>query len=379
MKEQDAKVPAYFKICWDNAQEYRKVLKRAMDSGKRCRKQAKWIGLERVPNNKLERLEGRHFVETLDQVAKGIKSGLFNENGFICVNGTMHRICAPLPSFTQMTSIILWTKNGSDDSNPTWEKVFGAIVYNLHKLDKSFDEDNQWVADEMDATISALKSNSSVPRGARLKTGGTMVKTLGGHSGFGLLYNSTVKVPELASQNPGAKTVQKTERLKQLRMRMKVTGPLLQGRHWEFLHGFLPPFALQQMMTARQASGTTNCLGYPNTSAFGTYAYCASSHVDRDESATSGWVMKRPPQVKRDESNFVFHSHGVVVEMAEGMYWFWNAPKDFHGTTINEVALQRPKTYQKYMSTAPNRAQWTRATVLTSAVVAAAKRREDAQ
>jgi len=45
------------------------------------------------------------------------------------------------------------------------------------------------------------------------------------------------------------------------------------------------------------ASQARNILGAPNTSAFGTYAYCASSHTDNDESSTSGWVMKRTEAV----------------------------------------------------------------------------------
>ncbi|KAF8053701.1 hypothetical protein FPV67DRAFT_1462010, partial [Lyophyllum atratum] len=111
---------------------------------------------------------------------------------------------------------------------------------------------------------------------------------------------------------------------------------------------------------AKQATGSINRLGYPNTSAFGTYAYCASSHVDRDDSCTCGWVMRRSAQMKRSESNFVWSSHGVVIEMAERLFWFWDAPNDSHGTTTNDLALSHPANYGAYIKSAPDRAQWTR-------------------
>jgi hypothetical protein len=41
-----------------------------------------------------------------------------------------------------------------------------------------------------------------------------------------------------------------------------------------------------------------NILGYPNTSTFATFGYCAALHVDNDDSATSGWVMERDPAVR---------------------------------------------------------------------------------
>ena len=44
-----------------------------------------------------------------------------------------------------------------------------------------------------------------------------------------------------------------------------------------------------------------NKLGRPNTSSFATYAYCAGLHLDRDESATHGWVIKRGKQVSNGQ------------------------------------------------------------------------------
>jgi hypothetical protein len=46
--------------------------------------------------------------------------------------------------------------------------------------------------------------------------------------------------------------------------------------------------------------------------------------------------------------------------MVEGVWWFWNAPDDRHGTTMNELALKRPEKYKSYITKEPDRAQWTR-------------------
>jgi hypothetical protein len=81
-------------------------------------------------------------------------------------------------------------------------------------------------------------------------------------------------------------------------------------------------------------------------------------------------------QIPRNESNFVWGSHRLVLEMQENMYWFWNAPDDYHGTTMNNLALKRPETYKNYMKSEKykDRAQWTRVSVMPHAVVAAAGR-----
>ena len=81
-------------------------------------------------------------------------------------------------------------------------------------------------------------------------------------------------------------------------------------------------------------------------------------------------------QIKRDESNFVWCSHALVVELAENAFWFWNAPADKHGTTMNHLALHHPKSYKSYITKEPDRGQWTRASVMTHAVMAADRRQE---
>ena len=61
------------------------------------------------------------------------------------------------------------------------------------------------------------------------------------------------------------------------------------------------------------------------------------------------------------------------MELAEQTYWFWNAPDDAHGTTLNNLALRHPKSYRRYVTSenADNIAQWTRVLVMPHRVVAA--------
>jgi hypothetical protein len=137
-----------------------------------------------------------------------------------------------------------------------------------------------------------------------------------------------------------------------------------------------------------------NALGYPKMSSFATYAYCASSHCDTDDSATSGYVINRPKdvnafnftaivmlkqvQIPRNESNFVWTSHNLIVELDHMAYWFWNAPEDAHGTTQNSMALKHPLRYSGFILDPQykDKAQWTRVFVIPTAV-AAATTRED--
>ena len=66
-------------------------------------------------------------------------------------------------------------------------------------------------------------------------------------------------------------------------------------------------------------------------------------------------------------------SHGLVVELADQAYWFWNAPEDAHGSTLNHLALRHPWSDRGYVKSedADTRAQWTRVLVMPHAVVGA--------
>jgi hypothetical protein len=59
------------------------------------------------------------------------------------------------------------------------------------------------------------------------------------------------------------------------------------------------------------------------------------------------------------------------VELAENTFWFWNAPTDEHGTTMNRIALKCPASYKNFIIHSPDKAQWTRVSVMPHSVMAA--------
>ena len=69
----------------------------------------------------------------------------------------------------------------------------------------------------------------------------------------------------------------------------------------------------------------------------------------------------------------------LVVKLAENAFWFWNAPTDKHGTTMNRLALYHPKSYRSYITRQPDseRAQWTWVFVMKYAAMAADRREEE--
>jgi hypothetical protein len=74
----------------------------------------------------------------------------------------------------------------------------------------------------------------------------------------------------------------------------------------------------------------------------------------------------------------VWTSHNLIVELNDQTFWYWNAPKDAHGTTQNMLALTNPKKYQRFIthSKYKDQAQWTRVFVMPHAVVEAALRED---
>jgi hypothetical protein len=74
-------------------------------------------------------------------------------------------------------------------------------------------------------------------------------------------------------------------------------------------------------------------------------------------------------QVMRHESNFMWAGYQLLVELQEGCFWFWDAKKDMHGTTMNRIA-RKHKKHQKYFQAecAQERAQWTWVLTLPEAV-----------
>jgi hypothetical protein len=80
-------------------------------------------------------------------------------------------------------------------------------------------------------------------------------------------------------------------------------------------------------------------------------------------------------QLDRNSSNFVWISHGVLLEMAANMRWFWLAKEDEHGSTVSREAMMNPaKVTARFISENPDFAQRTVVSVLPMAVVKAHER-----
>jgi hypothetical protein len=78
-------------------------------------------------------------------------------------------------------------------------------------------------------------------------------------------------------------------------------------------------------------------------------------------------------QMPCDESNFVWTSHKLVVEMKENMMWFWNAVVEAHGTTHSALSM-RKENWKLYARDYPDHGQWTRVMTIPQAVATSVKR-----
>jgi hypothetical protein len=78
---------------------------------------------DRVPENELEKLTGKHMVETPEQGIEGVEHGAFTNDDYICTKDNTYRICAPTSADTGMSACIFWTKTSPEDTSPTWDKV----------------------------------------------------------------------------------------------------------------------------------------------------------------------------------------------------------------------------------------------------------------
>lgn len=75
-------------------------------------------------------------------------------------------------------------------------------------------------------------------------------------------------------------------------------------------------------------------------------------------------------QILRHESNFMWAEFKLVLELAQDSFWFWDACKHAHGTTMNHIAMHHRQSHEKYfrVKDARDAAQWTRVLTLPEAV-----------
>ncbi|TFK18405.1 hypothetical protein FA15DRAFT_660700 [Coprinopsis marcescibilis] len=313
-------------------------------AGKSFRNRATWVGLERVPQEKVQEMDKKLMVETQELLEMGLQSGLFfndDQKGpnYICLEGSMHRICAPKDQMAG-SSIIFWTKNDADDTYPTSEKIFGGVVYNPECVAKELSPDAVYVDREIKISNRLVGDKTGLDR-PRLATLGKMAKGTGPQTTFNAPY--PIHVPADIGDIPT---------------------DLKHGGHDSDIR---VPIKAEE---AAKLAGLLSPLGHPFLSNFVTYGYSASTHLDDDITPTSGWVTYRSRELNRNTSNFVWASHAVIVEMSSNMYWYWKADEDGHGTTVNIQNIKNPeaKLTPTLIRNSAGDAQWTRVSVLSRAV-----------
>ncbi|KAF8512703.1 hypothetical protein JB92DRAFT_3116906 [Gautieria morchelliformis] len=357
------------------AKGYTGALRKVRKVGSGARAQAIWLGLLRLVIIYIleSGLDNKFILETAEQLQEVLEDNKTNTEAVILIQGTHYRVCAPKTG--KMQSAIFWTKESEADITPTWEKVFGGVIYNADTLQEIFKDEGTLSQQMVEATMLSVIDNITVQRGQRMSTDGMMVKGMGLQSTNGKLYTGQIKpLPEPTSANPRPATLQKIHERQQLREELHKNWGFNQAIWYNLILGFLPPWAKhQQALSEMYPDQLLNELGTPNTSSFCTYAYCASSHLDKDDGYTWGRVVRRSNKVLRSESNFIWASHKLTVEMEEGAFWFWNASQDYHGTSMNRIALLRPATFKNFVKHAPDDAQWTLVHVVPYSVTMAAR------
>ena len=76
------------------------------------------------------------------------------------------------------------------------------------------------------------------------------------------------------------------------------------------------------------------------------------------------------------ESNFCYVSHKLLIELAQGTMWVWDATRDHHGTSVNTISLEKKVNWAKRARDDPDAAQWTLVSVFPVALVKAAEKKE---
>ena len=77
-------------------------------------------------------------------------------------------------------------------------------------------------------------------------------------------------------------------------------------------------------------------------------------------------------------SNTIFITQILLGYSSKGAMWFWRAMDDYHGTTVNLVALKYRdvRNWSNLAKFNPSIAQWTMVSVITAALVYAAGKSE---
>ncbi|RXW19024.1 hypothetical protein EST38_g6824 [Candolleomyces aberdarensis] len=167
--EKDTGKHKYWEPILDMAKNRRKRLQRMMRAGRTLRKGATFVGVEKVPESEQHLLRGKKLLELAEFAEVGLQSGVLSNDGdnanYVVLNEAVHRICAPLAGeATGARGIILWSKEGPDDTVVTSQKIFGGVIYNIKQLVGEFSPDEEPVHMRTSNTnMEGLKSMGKTP------------------------------------------------------------------------------------------------------------------------------------------------------------------------------------------------------------------------
>ncbi|KDQ09842.1 hypothetical protein BOTBODRAFT_47431 [Botryobasidium botryosum FD-172 SS1] len=304
-----------------------------------------------VSDEKLAELEGTVLIEDNSMAKELFKRGLKVENV-----ENYYRIHAPEPDANgkiKPFAFYFWRKDGPHDNTPTDDKVFGALIYNPGAYRRATDQ-QELVKEAIDY---AILKRGNLER--RATAGGKMA-----NMSIGLQANrGALTVTPVADADLKAKLMQYS--------------PIIDAEKWALLQAFLPGPA-DKMRNICKEYNLLNSYGIPTKSSWASFAYAAYSHKDKaDRTISSGLVSLRPPDMPRNEANFVYVRYRLVIEGITGMRWWWQAGEDLHGTTWNNVMVREMQTQGRFSwvrlaGTSPNAGQWTTVDVVTKRLMTAA-------
>ncbi|VDC03699.1 unnamed protein product [Peniophora sp. CBMAI 1063] len=346
------------------------TLKQYRVAGQMAAAQAHYIPCRKATaSNGKGNLDERFIVESKEIRRIAIESGALDASEILLVDQTWQRIVKPPPE-AGLQAVILYNAETVKDNTIKQSDIFGGGIYNAEILTAQASEISQQVlALEMAQLVQHLQYREGFERG--LDQFGAMVKTsIGATATNGILHTPQVPTePEGKSAWKKARIVQQQK----LRKEVKANSAFIQSCNYMLLEGFMPMLAKEQMLVATR-SNLINSLGFPNTASFGSFAYGASPHTDRDDTVTMGWVSARSKKILDDESNFFWSEYRIILELAEHCHWVWNAQDDPHGTTLSRLVARQPKSWKTVARNQPDEGQWSRANVITRAASQAAQR-----
>ncbi|THH29402.1 hypothetical protein EUX98_g4777 [Antrodiella citrinella] len=330
-------------------------------------------------------LRGKFIAESPEIKQIAVESKACKASQVVVPNdSSWTRINKPPANTDSPVCVILYDDSQlSKDGEITDDAIVGLVVYNAETFTRHASEiDQNGVLLEAQANMQSCQFKDALKRSFHYT--GSMTKSAAGtHSTNSVRTNAIPRLTALSAANapvthipaPGNATAEKVHdesgilaNQSSLRTAILKNKDIRQLHNFALLEGLSPSLAQKQMAIAKKAK-LINRLGAPDTASFASFAYGAPAHNDSDDTVTMGWISSRSPKIQNDESNFFYSDFKVIVQFADNAHWVWNARDHFHGTSLSRLASRSPSAWKTYCKKDPLSGQWSRANVITHAVV----------